>query len=104
MASQRWPSRVEVKFTEVSEQITAIIYDRFSGEVLAALEDRLPSAIMCRVRETRELHGSEAVFLRPWPPRMEKFIRRRIINGTRQTLADSGSNIAAGEKLAKAGK
>ena len=101
MAFKKWPARVEVQFTEVGDQINALIYDRFSRKILAAFQSREPEAIMRRVRQAHEEHRAEAVFLRPWPYRMEKFIRRRIINATRQKLADSGSNIAGGEMSAK---
>src|SRR5207249_2886278 len=97
MAFKKWPARVEVEFTEVGDQINAMIYDRFSRKILAAVQSREPEAIMRQVRQAHEQHRAEAVFLRPWPYRMEKFIRRRIMKVTRQKLADSGSNIAGGE-------
>jgi|SRR5882724_3850842 len=97
MALQGWPSKVDVEFTEVAEQINAIIYDPFSRKVLAAFQNHEPEAIMLRVRETREEHGSEAVFPRPWPPRMKKFIRNAIAEA-RQKPADSGSNMQGIEK------
>ena len=103
MALQPWPSRVEVEFTEVSEQITAIIYDRFSGRVLAALQDRQPDAIMRQVHHASELHRAEAVFRRPWPHRMEEFFRSEVAKmaETRRKLADSGLNVKDDKKPAK---
>src|SRR5882724_9436835 len=91
MTLQPWPSIVDVEFTEVSDQITAIIYDRFSRKVLAAFQDHEPEAIMRRVRESREEHGSKALFPRPWPPRMEKLFRDEIAEARRQ--AESGAKL-----------
>ena len=97
MELEKWPSTVDVEFTEVGAQINAVIYDRFSHKVLAAFQEPQPKAIMRRVRKAGALHGSEAVCPRPWPPRMEKLFRDEIAEA-RQKMADSGSNIEGGEK------
>jgi hypothetical protein len=96
MASEKWPSRVEVEFTEISEQINAIIYDRFSRKVLATFQEPQPKGIMRRIRKARALYGSEVVFPRPWPPRMEKLFKDEIAEA-RQRMADLALNVADGE-------
>ena len=91
MELEKWPSTVDVEFTEVGAQINAVIYDRFSHKVLAAFQEPQPKAIMRRVRKAGALHGSEAVCPRPWPPRMEKLFRDEIAEARRQ--AESGAKL-----------
>ena len=100
MALQRWPSLVEVRFTEVRGEITATIRHPDSGRTLAKLLGYLPVEIIRRVRAIRELHGAEALFPRPWPTTMEKFFRQAIAE-TRRKMAEAVSDIEGGEQPAK---
>jgi len=97
MALQKWPKRVGVEFTEVMEHITAIIYDRQSDRVLAAVQDLRPDALMRRVRKASQRHKSEALFPRPWPRRMDRFVRNTIAE-TRRKLVDFTPTITHNQK------